>query len=286
MIGTMARLFSGRFWVLLAFHLCFAGGSLAQGPLPPALTVPPLPEPKPFTELFRKLLDASPAEREKLLSGKSTRSREVLVKKLDEYKALPAQKRELKLSALDLRWYLTALLPMSQRQRADWMARMPQKDRGMVEERLAEWERLPGSLQQELLADNRAATVLSRLGLGLGSTDTTGTSRMPEIPRIEKAIADWRTLPLSERTRISEHAMTAQVEKNPFPRLTGEQRDTCLRAFQKYTKLTKEDRARFLLNAERWRSMTAQERLIWRTLTVPPPPPLPVRKTPPLPKTQ
>src|SRR5271170_3060149 len=74
-------------------------------------------------------------------------------------------------------------------------------------------------------------------------------------------------------------AERAQMEKTlqAFDKLPGAQRFQCIRAFTEFASMSSKDRAEFLKNAERWSQLAPKERQAWRDLVaqVPQWPPLP-----------
>jgi hypothetical protein len=63
-----------------------------------------------------------------------------------------------------------------------------------------------------------------------------------------------------------------------FAELLPEQRRICLDSFEKFTRMSKEQRDQFLKSAARWQAMTPRERETWRVLVsiLPPQPGLSV----------
>jgi hypothetical protein len=51
-----------------------------------------------------------------------------------------------------------------------------------------------------------------------------------------------------------------------YNNLTSDQREQCLRSFEKFTEMSLPERQRFLKNAERWKIMSPSERQAWREL--------------------
>src|SRR5262245_49735132 len=88
-------------------------GANPKAPVPP--TLPPAPSP---IQYFRKLLEAPATEREQLLAGKSPEHQRVLTNSMRIYLALSPEDRERRLSAMELRYYLTPLMQLPATNRA------------------------------------------------------------------------------------------------------------------------------------------------------------------------
>ncbi|HTG45686.1 MAG TPA: hypothetical protein VK633_14280, partial [Verrucomicrobiae bacterium] len=111
--------------------LCPAQGVGLTPPIAPATPQASLmpPHPRSVTDFFRQLLVALPAEQAVMLASKPLSIRVVLQQKLEEYRALPPAECELRLHALDLRGYLTALMRLPATNRTTRLAAIPEKDR-------------------------------------------------------------------------------------------------------------------------------------------------------------
>jgi hypothetical protein len=69
-----------------------------------------------------------------------------------------------------------------------------------------------------------------------------------------------------------------------FSSLNPAEREQCIRGFRKFEALDLAEREQFLLNAQRWKALPPNDRAVWRrlvgrTLSPPPLPPLPARET-------
>ncbi len=80
-----------------------------------------------------------------------------------EYQALGPDERELRLRATELRWYLTPLLHVPAAERAERLAQVPEDLRGLVQSRLAQWDILPPSIQQEFLTNDQTLHYFARI---------------------------------------------------------------------------------------------------------------------------
>src|SRR5262245_17385422 len=104
---------------------------------PSPTAAPQLPVPSPTStpiEFFRHLLAATPTRRATILAGKSPEHRRVLENSLRSYDSLPPEQRESRLHNMELRYRLTALLRMAPSNRVDYLKRMPDGDRPLLEE--------------------------------------------------------------------------------------------------------------------------------------------------------
>jgi len=93
--------------------------------------MPPLA--KSPVESFRELLAMKPGEREQYLATRPPAIRKRFLAKIQEYEAMSAEERELRLRATELRWYLLPLMQMPATNRTAQLAAIPEADRPMVE---------------------------------------------------------------------------------------------------------------------------------------------------------
>lgn len=283
----------------------------ASGAKPTTVAPAPTPPLPPLPLDFRRLLAATPEERAKLLADRTPQDRRVLEAKLREYDALPADEREARLRALQLQLHLRPLLVLAPSKRGERLAAVPEADRPLVEERLAEWDRLPADLQKQVFESVTALRYLCRPQPPLPPLPPGVTFSVPPQRRqVEAAVARWNALPEERRLQIQSYferffeldtrsrskalsrldetersRMQATLEK--FSHLTPAQRARCVAGFQKFAELSPAERDGFLHNVERWQQMSAQDRQVWRALVTrigsptPPLPPAAVR--PPMP---
>ena len=310
--------------------LCFAvglfsvSGSLAQPTPPevaakkPVLSGKPLPPPIPPSPIdsFRKMLAMTAVEREAFLATKSTHQHQVLEEKLKEYERLTPEERETRLRTLELRIYLLPLMSTAASHRQPSLAAVPERLQPLVEERLREWDQLPGDLQKDVLENEMATTLFFRSETALPRpAPNVSTLSGAERSRIEESIRRWNSLPPEKRQNIQEHfqrffelpkpekaraleslnqseRLQMQASLQAFDKLPQEQRERCIRGFKKFTELSSAERDQFLTEAERWKNMNPQDRKVWRALinqfaAHPPLPPglsSPPLPTPPLPR--
>lgn len=288
-----------------------AQGIFAAVPLPP---LPPLAKSPVAT--FREWLAMSPGEREVALAGRPEKQRAFLMERLEEYEALPVAIREERLRATDLYWYLEQLLRRAPGERTALLETAPATLRPVLTERLAVWDQVPAADRQALLQHERTiqyfASVRSPDGIPavpwptLPATPVFTTRTQAGLSRLAKiSPADgqhlreqWSSLlnaPGSTRRALEtmsekeRREMVAVLDR--FRGLSPAQRQLCLDAFGKLTAMPPAERAAFLQKADRWESLSADERATWRRLItklppLPPrsgPPPQPVRP-PPLPE--
>lgn len=266
---------------------------------------PPLPPPvlsQPPTKFFRELLAAQPAERERILAGRTLDQRTNLLNKISQYEAMPVEQREQQLRSLELRWHLLGLLRAEATNRPARLDRVAAADRPLVEDRLAYWDRLPSEWQKGILEHEAA------IRLAISSQDNSPfrsnsfTNLPPEQRKvIENSIARWQALPaLTQLTLYTNFQRLFDLNPSPpmlnvsatntapasltrlmleFNRLSPAEQQNCLTNFQRFTELPPDQRERFLKFAARWQTMTEAQRETWRRAARSrppmPPPPLP-----------
>ena len=274
--------------------------------------LPPIPVARSPVELFRELLVMPSGERKQALAIRPPGARERILEKLGEYQILPFEEREYRLRATELRWYLLPLLNTPATNHAAQLESIPADIRPLVESRLTQWELLPPSFQQELLANEEARRYLTQPEFNTPAQREKLLATLPPDRRalLEAGIGRLQALPEAERTRTlaqfnqffdltdreKEKALRTlsdaerrQMEKTleHFGQLTREQRSQCLRAFAQFATLSLPERQLFLKNAERWSQMSPGERQAWRELVskVPDWPPMPplIIPSPPMP---
>ena len=256
-----------------------------------ALGPPQLPVIKPPVEFFRELLAMTPGERKRALASRSEETQKRTLEKLQEYENMPADDRQLRLDATELRWYLAPLMAVAPSNRLESLKTLPETMRPLVESRLVAWDKLPPSVQKALL-DNRVAityfTESSRV-----SPDTQRQSLSGMNPqareRLEKELARWHQLPEKERQQLLERFneffdLTApekqkalatlsdperrQIERSlkTFGNLTPQQRVKCIQGFTQFASMSSAERQSFFRNVERWKAMPPEQRQAWRDL--------------------
>ncbi len=325
---------TGRFALLLSATLFVAGQvSLLSAAGQPALVdparpstepagtnkfaPPPLPSSKPPVQIFRNLLAMSPQERNTFLAKYSPESRKAIAAKLQEYAALPADLRELRLRATELRYYLLPLLTIPATNRAPQLAIVPAELRELIESRLALWDESSPEQQKDFLENQDLLRVLAQAAPTNSSqvlSNLSGEARRTMEAQLDK----WESLTPAQRNRIrgefaSYFNLNPEEQKKvlgtiseperkqietvlvQIRRLDPVTRAACLRKLDRFVEFTPEERLQFLHSAERWKNLTPEQRQAWRTvvtttsrlpplppgLRMPPPPRAPL---PPMPK--
>jgi hypothetical protein len=267
---------------------------------------PPLP--KPQVTYFRELLALSPSDLERALSSVAEPVRGRLRAKLQEYAAFPADEREARLRATELRWYLAPLMRTPPTNRVAQLALVPDEYRSMVEERLKIWDLLSPETQREIQESEWTIRWLEQLRSASASQKASLTNDLPlpQREKLEQQLAAWLTLPPTQRQRMcdrfqqffelspkeKEKILSAfpdperdEMDKTlqAFERLPPDQRIQCVRSFGKFADMTPDKRAQFLHKAERWKETPAGDRQAWRMIVTKLPPLPPGFGEPPLP---
>jgi len=310
------------FWAILICLLPWseAGGQAQNRAATTRPTMPPPPMPTQAAspiDFFRQLITAKPEEREKLLMRRAPDSPE-LRKKLEDYaldyQKLSPESRELRLRNMELRYHLTSLLHTAPSNRTERLKFVPDRDRPLVEDRLKYWDVLSAEQQRVVLENERLTREI--IGAGIPKLPPNSASLTDhasnQVLRIERQLVQWQMLPDARRVKVKQYFTNifeltdeekAQEKLLPmqlseeerqliertlarFKQLTPSQRSACVQSFSKLASLSPVERRSFLVNAEEWQKMKAEDREAWRKLVsrVPPLPPLPNRyRQPPLP---
>ena len=267
------------------------------------VAAPPLPPLRSPVDTFREYLSMSAAELTKALSERTPERQMQLRAKIDEYRKLSADERELRLQATELRWWLLSLMRQPATNDSVGLAMVPTNLQAMVATRLTTWRQLFLSEMQQEFLDNEDVRELF-VGVekaGPSQLQKKLNSLTPERRKtLEAGLERWTAMSPEERNRMRQNieqffafdtrerakvlrtlseSERQQMETtlNAFAGLTPEQRRTCVLSFEKFASMTVVERAQFLRNAERWANMTLEERQRWRDLVkkVPQFPPLP-----------
>jgi hypothetical protein len=278
-----------------------SNGSARVVPMPPPAKCP--------VEFFRELLAKPAAERAQLLTNRSLASQKLILAKLQEYAALGAEERELRLRATELRWYLLPLMSAPATERSAQLALVPEELRQLVADRLRLWDRVPPDAQKRLLLP--AANYLSTPPADPAVRRADIRIRISPVrqAKLEADLRDWQDRSKAERQEIAstfqeifeltpqERAKTLatlseperrQIEKtfDKFWELAPPQRALCVRAFKKFATFSAAERKQFLENTELWEEMMPSERETWKDLVYSfgnQPPLPPGMNSPPLP---
>src|SRR6185503_16893538 len=152
-------------WPLVAAFTSFWLSGFAQAPSVPAPgpnsgqhtnAQPPPPPNKSPVDLFRELWAMTPGEQRQFLADRAPENRRLLQAKLNEYKALSANERELRLRVTELRWYLLPLMQSPATNRVAQLAAVPAELRQMIHDRLRKWDQLDTQLQLEIWQNDLA----------------------------------------------------------------------------------------------------------------------------------
>lgn len=249
---------------------------------------------------FRELLAMDSATRAEKLDLRPPGMREPIEAKVNEYLALPADEREARLQATELRHYLMLLLPLTNR--LTLVTQIPEPMRSVVEARLTKWEVMPPPMREEFIENERIVSYFTQLGTMTPAQRNELIRGMPAEQRakLEADIARWHNLPQADKNRsfaefrqlfnltiderekalsylsdAEREAMETTLET--YAGLTPEQRKICIQSFQKFASMDLAERQEFLKKAAAWQRMTPAEREQWREVVraVPELPPLP-----------
>ena len=116
---------------------------------------------------FRVLLGMKPAEQARALAEKPPAEREAILRKISEYKALPPDVREVRLSQTQLRWAMSALMKQPPSQRGELLRQVSDPDLPWVRARLKQWDQLPPEEQKAYLEKESFLTLSSALAGGV-----------------------------------------------------------------------------------------------------------------------
>jgi len=261
--------------------------------------------------LFRELLAMSPAQRKDAIAIRPPDIQKRILEKLNEYEILPPELRELRLRETELRWYLRPLMDEPRTNRPALLARIPEAERKVVEERLQLWDLLPPPFQEQLKDDDTIASYFAQIG-----TDTPqqraailGGIPVDHREKLEQGFDRWKQMSEEQRRKTlagfnkffemtpeekektldtlpDEERQQMERTLSSYANLTPPQRAQCIQSFEKFASMSIAERQQFLKNAERWREMTPDERQKWRELVTVAPimPPASFSHPPPLPR--
>jgi hypothetical protein len=243
--------------------------------------------------LFRELLAMTPEQCNETIAIRPPDIQKRILQKLDEYRLLPDELRELRLRETELRWYLRPLMDEPRTNRASLLARVPEELRAKIDERLQTWDILPPDLQKQFKDNDLIASYFAQLG---AVTDQQHKEMLQQIPAeeradLEKGLERWKAMSLDERQKMlagfnkffeltpeqKEKTLDAVSDDErrqmkealaSYEKLTPEQRAQCVNSFQKFARMSIAERQQFLKNVERWQEMTPEERAKWRQLVI------------------
>lgn len=263
--------------------LVTAVGLMAQAP-----TASPAAPSSPVA-YFRKLLILDPVELESELARRPEAQRAALAAKVQEYANMSADYRELRLRATELRFFLLPLLRMSPEARSNRLEAVPPELRELIEQRLLHWTLMPPDFQSQLLDNEAALSLFSRIHPEAAPEAAELFRRSvplsTELPAAQ--MERWSSLSLGEQTQLlasfqrfftlteeekdrtlrtlsAEERQAMEKTLKQFESLPQQQRAACIRGFQQFALMPPSERAQFLRNAEKWEAMSPEERQQWR----------------------
>ena len=252
----------------------------------------PMPTNAPVA-LFRTLLQLSAEEQSRLLAGKSERSRAVILRKVQEYQAMPERDREARLQALEFHHYARLMLTAPVGARSVWLAQVPLPYRRLCEQRLQLWSVLPPEVQNYMREREGTLQWLTRWESATGSQrDELMASLSPDQRQaLERDFSEWTSMTSQQRDqawRSTRHLLEMSPKEQQkvlasvsdahrasatrFVKSVGDiptaQRNEYLEGCLKFARLDPRQRARLLMGWERWKGMSEAEREVWRQLAV------------------
>ncbi len=258
-----------------------------QLPAQAPATSPPAPSSP--VAYFRKLLNMDPVELDAELARRPEAQRAALQAKILEYANMPADQRELRLRATELRYFLLPLFRMTPEARSNRLETVPPELRDLIEQRLMQWTMMPPDFQTQLLDNEAALSLFSRIHPDAPPEAAELFRRPPpnwsELPAAQ--LEKWSALSVGEQTQLlasfqrffllteeekdrtlrtlsPEEQEAMQKTLKQFDTLPPDRRAACIRGFQQFALMPPSERAQFLRNAEKWQAMTPVERQEWR----------------------
>lgn len=281
----MSSLRRTMLWLASALALCPLALRTQTAPV-----AAPAPDRSPVA-LFRQLLTMSPEEQKKAIASRPPEIQQQILEKLQEYKILPAEYRDLRLRETELRWYLRPLMDEPRTNRAARLAQIPGEERKVVEERLGLWDILPPSLQEEWKNNEMVANYFAQTASATPKEQEEMLTLIPpdERAKLKAGLDHWSQMSSEQRQKAlagfknfftltpeeKEEALDTvsdedrqQMKKalDAYGKLTPQQRAQCIHSFEKFATMSVSERQQFLKNAERWNAMTPAEREKWRQL--------------------
>jgi hypothetical protein len=225
-------------------------------------------------ELFRMLILTNATGREQFLATKSPAARKVIEAKLSEYQAVTVQQREEKLRSLQLRWQALQMMPLKPAERAQRLAGLPPADGTNIQRLLGPWDILPPPLQEEVLTNDLVKKILVQ-GTSERSTNAWRNDEernaelrkqqlLSHFPEFFELSAAEQNKALSKLTATDREQMEKTLSN--FTKMSKAEREEALEGFKKFAELSEPERIAFLKTAERWRTMSANDRHLWRMI--------------------
>jgi hypothetical protein len=278
--------------------------------------MPPIKSP---VGLFRELMAMTVQERKQFLANRTPEARNSIENKIKEYAALSPEQRDLRLRVTELRYFLLPLMANPSTNRTEQLVLVPPEMRPLVQIRLEHWDKLPPEKQKELLDNEAAIRSILEFASIAPLKQLQAFTNMPPARRqeLEERLRKWQQLSDPQRDEISKrfgeyfelrpHEQARilntlseeerrQIEKtlDTFKNFEPVKRGQLLHALNRFSHLSPSELQEFLKSAERWKSLSSEERKAWRSLVfnigqAPPLPPglrtpgLPPVPPPPLP---
>lgn len=242
-------------------------------------------------ELFRELLKMSPEERKKAIAARPPGIQERILEKLEEYEMLPPDLADLRLRETELRWYLRPLMDEPRTNRAARLARIPEEERKIIEDRLQLWDILPLDLQEEWKHNESIANYLAQTASLTSKEQEELLMMIPadERAKLKEGLDHWSQMSQDQHQKAlagfnnffkltpqekelaldtipNEERQQMKKTLDAYTKLTPAQRTLCIKSFEKFATMSVSERQQFLKNAERWSAMTPEERDKWRQL--------------------
>jgi len=298
--------------LLVGAGILIAVVTSAQTVTNPHPSVPPIPVVKSPVDAFRELLAMDAGALRAALSNRNDQARERLRKKINEYKAMDADERELRLLTTELRWYVSRLMQVPATNRTAQLPDIRSDLRPLVESRLARWDQVDEELRHKYIRNEEAMSLLLKYSKASAGLQQLLVTEVPPEMRatLQQALGRLDAMSPAERDRafdvfenmftvtaaekLSALQVMSEVEQQQmqktleaFSQLSVERRKTCIRSYEKFVGMTPTERALFLRNVQKWEKMSPKERQEWRELVknveILPPMPEAKPQPPPLP---
>ena len=243
----------------------------------------------------------TPADREQALAKKKPAARKVIEERLKEFDALSPDQRRARLRLMQLQEQLLPLLQAPASNRGQLLVFVSKEDQPLIEQRLRSWDKFSPEVQRLVLENEMVmryfltgqATTIAGLTTNASKLPpAAGTNMLAQIKKWRELTPDQQRqaydafndlfgLPEKERDKVVgslqsqtpvDHATVENFVKE-FQKLPPAEREKRMLAFQKFSSMTAEQRARFLENAGRWQAMSEADREAFRTMLKDIPPP-------------
>ncbi len=226
----------------------------------------------------------------------------IIRRELRAFEGLNAQARENRLRLLAMRLIMDPLIALSPLDRPPALAGLAPSQRAFVTGQLRAWDALPEEQRSRLLATHGGWIPLPTFEVLPPSPPVFTEPPAPPAPgfrsRVEMDLDRWAALGEQAQTNATralirlfglsakdQQAVLSRLEPHrrnlvermlaSFGRMEAESRSRAVAAFLRFAAMSPEDRTNFWRNADRWESLTSEERRAWRALTahLPPLPP-------------